>query len=125
MLIWVPSVTLLNLLGRFDLHPNPKPFMAPSNAAETLWVCATSVVVGFSEELLTRGYLISRLLRLYGPVKSVAFSALVFSAWHIPLPFSVAHTFIWGLVYGFVFIKIRRLMPLAIAHAVNNMIAYL
>lgn len=123
VLLWIPFPILAKMLGHFDLQKSPKPFLSPSSTAESLWICVSALFVGFAEELLTRGYLISRLLRLFGPVKSIIYSSLVFSAWHISqYPSAVARTFIWGLVYGFAFTKVRRLWPLALAHAMNNAI---
>lgn len=126
MLIWIPFASLIEKLGFFVFQKPPSPFVSPSSTGELLWICLTAVVVGFGEELLIRGYLLSRLLRVCGPVMSVIYSSLVFSAWHISQGvFSVAHTFIWGLVYGWTFTKICRLYPLALAHAINNMTAFL
>jgi membrane protease YdiL (CAAX protease family) len=126
MLLWIPFSLLIEKLGLFVFQKPPSPFVSPSTTAEALWICITAIIVGFGEEILVRGYLISRLLRLTGPVMSVICSSVVFSAWHTSAGlFTVAHTFIWGLVYGWTFTKLRRLYPLALAHATNNMIAYL
>ena len=82
-----------------------------------------TATAGFAEELLIRGYLISRLRRLIAPWNSVVLSAVVFSAWHISQGLiGVAHTFIWGLVYGYTFIKVGRIWPLAFGHITNNLI---
>lgn len=125
-LLWIPFALLFEKLGLFVLQKPPIPFISPSTTAESLWLCVTALVVGFGEELLIRGYLISRLSRLFGPVMSVIYSSVVFSAWHTSAGlFTVAHTFIWGLVYGWTFTRTRRLFPLALAHAINNIIVFL
>lgn len=126
MLIWIPFASLSEKFLRLMFQKPPVPFVGPTNAVELLWISATAIVVGFGEELLIRGYLLSRLLRVCRPILSVIYSSLIFSAWHISQGvFSVAHTFIWGLVYGWMFTKVRRLYPLALAHAINNVIAFL
>lgn len=126
MLIWIPFASLIDMFGFLVLQKPPTPFEPPTAVGQWLWVCITAIVVGFGEELLMRGYLLSRLLRVYRPTTSVIISSLVFSAWHMSHSlFSGAHTFIWGLVYGWTFAKIRRLYPLALAHAINNMIVFL
>lgn len=126
MLIWVPVAWVSEKFLLFTLQKPPVPFVGPTNAGDLLWIFATAVIVGLGEELLIRGYLLSRLLRICGPVLSVIFSSVIFSAWHISQGiFSVAHTFIWGLVYGWTFTKVRRLYPLALAHAINDVIAFL
>jgi membrane protease YdiL (CAAX protease family) len=125
MLLWIPFSLLIANLGVFVFQKPAIPFATSCSTAEALWDMVTAIIVRFGEEILVRGYLISRLLRLTGPVMSVILSSLVFSVWHIPQGvFTVAHTFIWGLVYGWTFTKIRRLYPLALAHATNNMIAF-
>jgi membrane protease YdiL (CAAX protease family) len=126
MLLWIPFSLLIEKLGLFVYQKPPIPFVSSSTAAEAFWICITAMIVGFGEELLIRGYLLSRLLRVSGPLVSVLCSSLVFSAWHTSSGlFAVAHTFIWGLVYGWTFTKMRRLYPLALAHAINNIIAFL
>ena len=123
VLCWAPFVLLFNLLGPISLHESPKLIPGPSGILDYLWCGLATAMAAFSEELLTRGYLISRLLRLCAPCKSVLLSAIIFSAWHISLGIvGVTHTFIWGLVYGFTFIQIRRVWPLAVAHTLNNVI---
>ncbi|OFW24627.1 MAG: hypothetical protein A3H27_03675 [Acidobacteria bacterium RIFCSPLOWO2_02_FULL_59_13] len=126
MLVWIVVASLIEKLGFIAFQKPHSPFVGPSAAGESLWIGVSAVVVGFGEELLIRGYLISRLLRVCGPKRSVIYSSLLFSGWHISQGvFSVVHTFIWGLVYGWTFTKIRRLYPFALAHAINNMIAFL
>jgi len=126
MLLWIPFALSMEKIGLIVVQKPPSPFVSASTTAELLGVCVTAVIVGFGEELLIRGYLLSRLLRVSGPLMSVIYSSVVFSAWHTSAGlFSVAHTFIWGLVYGWTFVKIRRLYPLTLAHAINNMIAFL
>ena len=126
MLIRISVAVLFENLGSFVFRKPHIPFIYSSTISEMIWICVTALVVGFGEELLIRGYLLSRLLRIIGPVMSVIASSLVFAAWHIPTGVGAGvHTFIWGVVYGWTFVKIRRLYPLALAHAVNNAIAYL
>ncbi len=126
MLIWLPVTSLIEKLGVFAFDKPPtRPFVSPSTTAESLWICVSCILVGFGEELLIRGYFLSRLLRICRPVAGVIYSSLVFSAWHMPQGVtSVAYTFIFGLVYGWMFTKIRRLYPLVLAHSINDMIGF-
>ena len=126
MVIWIPFASLIETFGFFVFEKPPDLFVRPATTSGSFWICVTALVVGFGEELLIRGYLLSRLLRICGPVMSVIYSSLAFSAWHISQgAFSVVHTLIWGLVYGGTFVKIRRLCPFVLAHAINDMIAFL
>jgi len=50
-------------------------------------------------------------------------SALLFASWHLYQgPPGVASTLATGLLYGAVFVSLRRLWPLAAAHAVWNLV---
>jgi membrane protease YdiL (CAAX protease family) len=87
---------------------------------------ALMVLVGFSEELLGRGYLIPRLEQLlHSTSSSVVVSAVIFAIFHVSAGvFSVWGAFLTGIVYGSVFAITRRLWPVAIAHSlVDLMIA--
>lgn len=125
-LIWILFASTIESLRLYVFQKPPIPFASASTTVDWLWICVTAIIVGFGEELLIRGYLLSCLLRVCRPLSSVIYSSLVFSVWHISQGlFMLAHTFIWGLVYGWTFIKIRRLYPFVLAHAINNVIAYL
>jgi membrane protease YdiL (CAAX protease family) len=90
-----------------------------------LLVIASSV--GFSEELIARGYLIPRLERLLeSSWASVIASAGVFAVlhWHQGI-LSMCDAFIFGIVYGIAFVWTRRLWPVVIAHAAYDLSAFL
>jgi membrane protease YdiL (CAAX protease family) len=78
-----------------------------------------SIVIGFSEELLYRGYLLSTLKDVLGSkFWSVLVSAAVFGAMHLGQDILTAWSaFLIGLVFGAFFVWTRRLWPLVIAHA--------
>lgn len=84
--------------------------------------CAAS---GFSQELVMRGYLITRLERLCGSTTCALMTSSVFFAlWHTYQGLSgVLETGVNGLVYGAIYCATRRLWPLAIAHALHNIMA--
>ena len=79
-------------------------------------------VSAFSEELVTRGYLITRfeqLLRSRGA--AVLLSAVLFATYHgYQGVAGLVDTMVAGLVYGVAFLLLRRVWPLAIAHSVYN-----
>lgn len=76
----------------------------------------------FSEELVTRAYLVTRsehLLRSRGA--AVLLSAALFATYHgYQGVAGLVDTMAMGLVYGAAFLLLRRVWPLAIAHALNN-----
>lgn len=82
------------------------------------------VVSSFGEELVYRGYLISRLLRLFGasnlgkPLVAVS-SAIIFGAIHYQWGVTgMVQTSLMGLVFALAFMIMKnRLLPLILAHA--------
>jgi membrane protease YdiL (CAAX protease family) len=86
-----------------------------------------AIAVGFSEELVARGYLIPRLERLLRSTwASVLVSAAVFGLLHWRSGvLTVCHAFLGGIVYGIAFAWTRRLWPVAIAHAMYDFSAML
>lgn len=78
-----------------------------------------SIVIGFSEELVYRGYLVSTLTDVLGSkFWSVLVSAAVFGAMHLGQDILTAWgAFLIGLVFGAFFVWTRRIWPLVLAHA--------
>lgn len=76
----------------------------------------------FSEELVTRAYLITRLehlLRSRGA--ALMLSAALFATYHgYQGVTGLVYTMAFGLVYGLAFLLIRRIWPLAVGHALFN-----
>ena len=121
--LWTPFALLLNSFEPVYFHQIPQSVQSRSTLSQCLSFVMATASTGFAEELLTRGYLISRLCRLISPWNSVVLSAVIFSVWHISQGFfGVAYTFIWGLVYGYTFTKVGRIWPLAFGHIMNNLI---
>lgn len=82
-----------------------------------LFVTAIPVSAGFCEELIWRGYVITRLeARGRGRWNTILISAVSFALIHSPLhwPF----TFLFALVAGYYYTRERNLLPLMIAHAI-------
>ena len=80
-------------------------------------VLVVPLTAGVCEELVWRGYLLTRFERLLGGRTSAAvlLQALLFGLWHGPspsLPFSV----LAGAVAGLIYAKTRRLVPLMLGH---------
>ena len=90
-------------------------------------LCVAYWVVGFGEELLYRGYLITRLKQLFSSdFQVLILSSLIFGSVHAyqGLP-GMAMTALFGLAFGFLFMRTRTLWPLAVAHAGEDLIGAL
>ncbi len=85
-----------------------------------VWSCA----VGFSEELTMRAYLIPRLETIFRSTwKSLVLSAIVFGFVHLYKSYvGVIQSLIAGLVWGTAFCLTRRVWPVAVAHAVTDLV---
>ncbi len=78
---------------------------------------------GVFEEIIWRGYGITKLEGFTSTKKAVMIQAVAFGLWHIN-PIHVLFTFIIGLVYGIVFVKRRRLLALTIAHIITDLVGF-
>jgi hypothetical protein len=75
-------------------------------------------VWSFVQQFLLQGYFLFRLLRLLPRREWAALAAAaMFAAAHLPNPILTAFTLIWGLCACIVFLRLRNVFPLAIAHA--------
>jgi len=82
-----------------------------------LFVVGIPISAGFCEELIWRGYVITRLeARGRRRWAAILLSALSFALIHSPLhwPF----TFLFGIVTGYYYVRERNLITLMIAHAI-------
>ncbi|MBI2940202.1 MAG: CPBP family intramembrane metalloprotease [Chloroflexi bacterium] len=83
---------------------------------------AAAVLTPFAEEVFFRGYVFTALLRERGPWQAYIGSAALFSAVHFNLA-ALAPIFVIGLVMAFVYHRTRTLVPVIVAHGVNNLVA--
>jgi membrane protease YdiL (CAAX protease family) len=79
------------------------------------------------EELVMRGYLITRFERLFRSTSAaVLVSSALFASYHLYQGIhGVIGAAITGLVYATAFCSVRRLWPVCVAHALHNYIIYL
>ena len=80
---------------------------------------------GLAEELIWRGYVIPRLIESYHSVNvGVLIWSITWAFYHID-PFHIGITLLLGIVYGYSFIKIRRLTPLIYGHILFDVISFI
>jgi len=99
----------------------------PVGGREVALGIVTMICVAVSEELVMRGYLIPRLKQLLRWTWcSVLVSAVIFAAFHwFQGVRGVWGSFMIGVVFGVVFVYARRIWPLAITHALLNIVVML
>lgn len=99
----------------------------PATSGQTMLLVIAALANGFAEELVMRGYLIPRFEDLFGsPARAVLLSAVLFASYHLYQGFyGAGSALVIGLVFGVLFCSMRRLWPLAAAHAFLNLSAML
>jgi hypothetical protein len=71
------------------------------------------------QQFLLQGFFLLRLLRVTPrPWQAALAAAVMFCAAHVPNPFLMPLTLIWGFVACLLFLRYRNLYPLMIAHAI-------
>ena len=93
------------------------------SAAGWVLVVVTELANGFAEELSMRAYLFLRLRQLLRSTSGALFlSAALFASYHIYHgPWGCFSVLIYGVLMGVAFLVVRRLWPIALAHAVGNL----
>lgn len=78
------------------------------------------------EEVVVVGYLLTRLRQLGVPVRwALAASALLRGAYHLYQGFGAfAGNAVMGVLFGWFFLRTRRVMPLVIAHTLLDVVAF-
>jgi membrane protease YdiL (CAAX protease family) len=73
----------------------------------------------FSEELVCRAYLVTRLEQLRGSAtQAVLIAGVIFASYHVYQgTIGFVNALFFGLLFGAIFVVTRRLWPLAVAHA--------
>jgi len=110
------------LIPSFD-PPAPNGFFSlPKGPAEHAMMAIKYAVAAFSEELVTRAYLVTR---LEGLLKSQAgafvLAALAFASYHAyQRTDGLVTTLFLGVAWGVAYLGVRRVWPFAFAHALYN-----
>jgi membrane protease YdiL (CAAX protease family) len=93
------------------------------------------LIAGLPEELVYRGFLHTRLERRFGRIVAILLTALLFTAWHLPSRFFLAHgvegsagniasviegtgipVFVFGMIFSLYWDRYRSLPPLIAVH---------
>ena len=82
------------------------------------WTTIGSLTAGLGEEAYFRGFLMARLQWLR-PGWRVVVTSLGFALWHAN-PLLLPHTFVIGLLYGWMALREGRLAPVILGHILTN-----
>jgi len=98
------------------------------------WIL-TALINLVTEELIFRGYILNRFRNL-GTRKAVLISSLLFGLWHVPVAILIiksgwlragvyaVNISLLGLVFGWLLVKSKSLIPPCIAHGLWNALEY-
>ena len=94
--------------------------------AKLYLITVGALAAGVCEEIIWRSYAITRMEKLLGGsrLKPIVFSAILFGLWH-GLSLHALFCFIYGLVMGYVFARIRRLPPLMAGHWLTDVLGFI
>lgn len=85
--------------------------------------CFAIAVLGpILEEVLFRGAIQGYLMRKYNPVVGIVVASVIFGVIH-KNPIQIFYATCLGLVFGWMYYRIRSLMPVIIGHVLNNSLA--
>ena len=88
------------------------------------YTTVVSITAGISEEIIWRGYAITRLEQVTSHRWLGVFVAAVsWSLFHFD-PFKTPVTIVSGVILGILYLKLRRIFPLIIGHMLFNIIGY-
>ena len=140
-LLWTVLITVITLAGflvasftgNLIAYGGPPP-LGGETLAVPLWVgvgaIPAALTIGVAEEALYRGVGQDQLTRRLGALPALVIVSGFFALQHVPLALlsgpavlaKVIMTFLVGLLLGALMIKLRRLWPLIVAHAVVDLI---
>lgn len=132
---YIAFAVVYNVLVRSGADPNAGRevisemlhVMSPTVAVAIPVIFVSSAANGFAEELALRSYLIPRLVEISGSkVVAVLATSALFAAYHLYQgPLGAAAAFGTGIVFGVYFVEKRRFWPVAIAHALMDVMPQL
>lgn len=116
---FVGSLALLKALG--IAGPDFRRF---ETAHHLYFSTVGAMLPAVAEELYFRGFLAERFrdLRL---LQRITLASASFALWHVQSPSYLLHTFLIGLILGWIVQRTGRLLPAMLAHALANMAAVL
>lgn len=96
----------------------------PVGVWEWLLTVIGCAAVGFTEELVWRGYLLTRIEAVTGSTgQALLITSALFGLAHLYQgPGGMATTAVWGLLFGGAYCWVRRLWPVAAAHGLYNLL---
>lgn len=125
--IGIPGLALYVVARKLDLNT----WVAAANLPDIWWAVPVLILAaagnGLLEEVVVVGYLITRLRDIgWRTWPSVAASALLRGSYHLYQGFGAfVGNAIMGAIFGWFFVRFRRVLPLVIAHTLLDVVAFI
>ncbi len=125
-LIGIPGLGLYLAARAAGLNTQVEASGLGAGAWAVIILGARAAMNGFLEEVVVVGYLFDRLPRLgWTPLAVLACSALLRGSYHLYQGWGgFAGNIVMGLVFGAVYLRFRRVMPLVVAHTAIDVAAF-
>lgn len=128
LLLFLGSMLVWGLRSLFLPASNVRPewfFPEPRELMDYGLMVVKYAANGFTEELVTRAYLITRLeFLLKSRTKAVVVTSAAFASYHLYYGFyDLTYVFMVGVLFGASYLVIRRIWPLAIGHMLCDILA--
>ncbi len=99
-------------------------YMAHVDGTTKALFAATSIIVGFREEIAFRAVIQTLLARRMGNVASIGVTTLIFAAWHIGVipwePFAYGQVIAASILLGVIYARTGNLMLVIVIHALYD-----
>lgn len=104
--------------------------VSPANLTAAWWTVPvyliSALLAGLQEEIIMLGYLVTRLRELtWAPWVAIVVSAVIRGSYHLYQGFGgFIGNLVMGLVFGYLFLRWRRVLPLVIAHFLMDAVVF-
>jgi len=116
---WVVGVALALAGGAVMVASSLHTLHRPTGLLQWVLAFGGYTVWSLAQQFLLQGYFLARLVRLLPSAPLAAgTAATIFAIAHLPNPILTVLTLVWGLAACLVFLKVRNLWTLAMAHAI-------
>ncbi len=116
---WVVGVALVLAGGAITVASSLHTLHRPTGLLQWILAFGGYTVWSLAQQFLLQGYFLARLVRVLPSATIAAMTAAtIFAIAHLPNPILTVLTLVWGLAACLVFLKVRNLWTLAMAHAI-------
>ncbi len=115
------ALSLVTSLTNVQLPTNVQNILG---GAPIYFLLFTAFIAPINEEILFRGFLVSKTGKLFGTAAGIIVSAAIFAVLHLTY-LSIAEfaaAFIFGLLAGYAFVKTKSLYPSIVGHILVNLV---